>query len=220
MKVFISSLISGFEPIRLAAREAVTMLGFEPIMAEDFVARPMSPQVACMDGVRQSGAVVLLLGERYGGVQASGLSATHEEYREARERRPVLAFVQDGVSLEPRQAEFLNEVQGWTGGLFRGAFSGPEDLKPKIVQALHALDVQKATAPFDADEALRRALAAIPPERTSVYEPSTTVSVAVAGGPAQQVLRPSEIERTDFGRDVPAGQPVRAPGRLRRPRGH
>lgn len=202
MKVFISSLISGFEPVRLAAREAVTMLGFEPVTAEDFGARPTSPQVACMDGVRRSGAVVLLLGERYGAVQPSGLSATHEEYREARERCPVLAFVQEGIALEPRQAEFLKEVQGWTGGLFRGPFSGPSDLKPKIVQALHALDVQRATAPLDAAEVLGRALASIPPERTGTYETTTTVSLAIAGGPAQQILRPSEIENAGLGQDV------------------
>jgi hypothetical protein len=36
MKVFISSLISGCEQFRDAAKEAVTTLRHEPIMAEDF----------------------------------------------------------------------------------------------------------------------------------------------------------------------------------------
>jgi Domain of unknown function (DUF4062) len=60
MKVFISSLISGIEPICAAARNAVTALGHQPIMAEGFGARPHSPQVACLDGVRQAGAVIYM----------------------------------------------------------------------------------------------------------------------------------------------------------------
>lgn len=50
MKIFISSLIRGFEPYRAAARDAVTQLGYEPVMAEDFPAQPNSPQVACLQG--------------------------------------------------------------------------------------------------------------------------------------------------------------------------
>jgi hypothetical protein len=85
MKIFISSLITGMEQIRTAARNAITILGHEPVVAEDFGALPHTPQVACLDGLRRSAAVVLILGARYGAKQISGLSATHEEYREARE---------------------------------------------------------------------------------------------------------------------------------------
>ncbi len=52
MKIFISSLIAGFAPFRDAARQAVLELSHEPVMAEDFGARPTSPQVACLDGLR------------------------------------------------------------------------------------------------------------------------------------------------------------------------
>lgn len=77
MKVFISSLIAGFEPFRAAARIGVTTLRYEPVMAEDFGARPQSPQVACLTGLRSADAMVLILGERYGATQpGSGLSAT------------------------------------------------------------------------------------------------------------------------------------------------
>jgi hypothetical protein len=74
-------------PIRAAAREVVSTLRGEPIMAEDFGAQPHSPQVACLTGLRQSDLVVLILGEQYGAIQPSGFSATHEEYREARARK-------------------------------------------------------------------------------------------------------------------------------------
>jgi hypothetical protein len=73
------SLISGMEPIRVAARSAVTPLGHEPLVAEDFGALPHSLQVVCLDALRQAGAVVLIMGTRYGAVQPTGLSATYEE---------------------------------------------------------------------------------------------------------------------------------------------
>lgn len=79
-------------------------------MAEDFGAKPTSPQVACLEGVRQAGIVVLILGKDYGAKQSSGLSATHEEYLEARQSRPVIAFVQEGVDRDPDETEFVKEV--------------------------------------------------------------------------------------------------------------
>ncbi|MFZ2996990.1 hypothetical protein [Sphingobium sp.] len=41
MKVFVSSLISCYEPLRDAARKAITTLRNEVIMAEDFAAQPV-----------------------------------------------------------------------------------------------------------------------------------------------------------------------------------
>ena len=194
MKVFLSSLITGMEPIRAAARSAVITLGHESVMAEDFGALPHSPQIACLDGVRQAGVVVLILGARYGATQMSGLSATHEEYREARDRCPVLAFVEDGVTPEPQQDAFIREVQAWDRGLIRAGFTDAEQLERKVIQALHRLDVASAATPFDAKEVLVRALALFPKERGSCYEGSAVLSVAIAGGPAQAILRPSQIE--------------------------
>src|SRR5437867_11552552 len=114
MKIFISSLVSGFEPFREAAKSAVVTLRHEPIMAEDFGSQPNSPQVACLQGVRSADLVILLLGARYGYSQgASGLSPTHEEYLEARDTKPMLVFVEGGIEREPEQARFLSEVQAW-----------------------------------------------------------------------------------------------------------
>ena len=74
MKVFISSLITGMEDYRAGAREAVETLGYESVMAENFRARPQTPQVACLDELRQSGLVLLLLGEGYGAKQKRGVT--------------------------------------------------------------------------------------------------------------------------------------------------
>jgi hypothetical protein len=202
MKIFISSLITGMESLRAAARNAVATLGHEPVMAEDFGALPHSPQVACLEGVRRSAAVVLILGPRYGAKQASGISATHEEYREARERCPVLVFVQDDMEPEPEQEIFIHEVQGWISGLLRVGFAGPADLQTKATQALHRMELATATAPFDAGEVLARAMASFPIDRGRHQYGGAVLLVAVAGGPSQAVLRPSRIEDPNLAEEL------------------
>lgn len=194
MKVFISSLIAGFGPARQACRGAVTTLRHEPVMAEDFGASPNSPQVACLQGLRSADVVVLVLGESYGAVQpGSGLSATHEEYREARGRKPVLAFVQQTVAPDPQQAEFIKEVQGWESGLFREGFQQPADLRDAVIRALRDHELAHAVGPVDPQALVRRATELLP-ETERHSSRAAAVCLAIAGGPQQQMLRPAEIE--------------------------
>jgi hypothetical protein len=61
------------------APSSATTLGCEVRRCEDFGALEKSPKEACLEGIRWAEAVVLLLGDRYGGVLPSGISATHEE---------------------------------------------------------------------------------------------------------------------------------------------
>ncbi len=191
MKVFVSSLILGFEEVRNAASAAISTLGHEPVRAEDFPASPDSPQAACLNGVRQSGAVVLILGARYGYPQQSGLSATHEEYREARETRPVLVFVQDGVERDAKQAEFLLEVQGWEKGHYTASFSSASELRDEVTRALHDFTLSAAAAPLDEAELVSRARDLIPMRQRFS---SATLFVSIAPGPVRATLRPAEVE--------------------------
>lgn len=194
MNVFISSLIGGFGQYRDAAKRAIAALRHSPVMAEDFGAKTSSPQIACLQGVRQSDLVVLILGEGYGPVQTeSGLSATHEEYREARDSKKVLAFIQQGVTPEPHQAEFIAEVEGWESGLYRAGFTDADDLNTAVVRALHDVAMSDAVGAADTEEMSRRAFALIPPENRNVVT-GASVDIAIACGPRQQVLRPVEIE--------------------------
>lgn len=203
MKVFISSLIAGFETLRDAARHAVTTLRHEPVMAEDFGAQPNSPQLACLQGLRSSDVVVLVLGERYGTAQpTSGISATHEEYRQARGRKPVIAFVQGGVDPEPEQAAFIAEVQGWEGGLFRGQFRDAVELQAGVTRALHDYELANAVRPANLAGAVERATTLLPrADRNGGYEEPSLV-VAVVGEPHQQILRPVQLEANDLAEDL------------------
>ena len=199
VKVFISSLISGFEAERDAARRAVSTLRQESVMAEDFGARPASPQVACLQGLRSSDVVVLILGSGYGFVPVgSTLSATHQEYREARETKPVLAFVQQGVTAEPDQQRFIEEVQAWEGGLFRGGFTDAADLRDGITRALYDVSLANAVGPVNEGELVTQATALIPAERRNQVS-GNFLDVAIVGGPTQRLLRPVEMESDELG---------------------
>jgi Domain of unknown function (DUF4062) len=191
VRVFISSLITGYESLRNAAATAIATLDDQPVRAEDFPASSTSPQQACLAGVRASDAVVLILGDSYGVVQQSGLSATHEEYREARESRPVLVFIQQDLQADPRQLEFVHEVQGWERGHYTAQFTDADDLRNLVTRALHEFALANEAAPLNDAELVGRARALIPEQH---YTNRAAVLVAVAPGPARAVVRPAELE--------------------------
>lgn len=198
VKVFVSSLISGYESYRGAVGEAVETLGHQVVRAEDFPALSGTPQQACLAAVRDADLVVLLIGERYGHHQPSGLSATHEEYREAKERKPVLVFVESGADREPAQQEFLEEVQAWATGHIRAPYTSPDELKAAVLRALHEHELATAVGPVDEAEMIARAKGALPDDRR--HSGSPQLAFAVAGGPHLQVLRPVELEQVDLSR--------------------
>jgi len=137
MKVFVSSVIKGFETYRAAAREAISLVGSEPIMAEDFPAQSRSSEDACLDGVGRSELYLLILGPRYGPQTRSGLSATEEEYNEAcRLRLPVVHF-RTTEPMDADQDRFLNRVSGsWSDGNLYRRVDSEQQLKNEIIRSL------------------------------------------------------------------------------------
>ena len=195
-KAFLSSVIVGLESERNAAAEGASTLGYDVSRAEDYGASPLSPQQACLQGVWSADVVLLILGARYGYLQGSGLSATHEEYREARERCPVLAFIQENVEREAAQNDFIHEVQQWGTGIYTEDFRDPDHLAQLVTRRLYELDVARATGPVDPTDMLNRAEELIP-RRSETNE--AVLVVAVTGGPRQAILRPAEIEDSELG---------------------
>jgi hypothetical protein len=202
MKVFISSLVTRMEALRAAAREAVEQLGHEPVMAEDFGAQPSSPQVTCLTGLRQSGLMILILGAEYGTRQASGLSATHEEYREAKGHCPVIAFIEENVTRDADQAAFVREVQSWENGLFRDGFSGADELRRLITRHVHQWELANAAGPVDESRLLEEVLSLLPEEERGHYRDGRSLVLAIAAGPSRTILRPSELEHSSFQDDL------------------
>ena len=104
-------------------------------MAETVSAAPASPQRALLDRVAESNVLVLLVGPRYGARQESGVSATEEEFDEARRRgKPILVLREEG-ELEPEQQEFLDRAtSGWEGGALYGTFRDASDVGLAVVR--------------------------------------------------------------------------------------
>lgn len=201
MKVFISSLISGMEAERAVVRRALSTLRHQAVMAEDFPAQPNSPQIACLTGLRQADLVILILGARYGAKQASGLSATHEEVREALGSKSLMVFMKAGEELETEQQALVNELGTWEAGLFRAHFETLEELSDKVVQAVHDYDLANAVGPFNPDALLARALALCGGE-TNQRMSGNALEVVVAVGPEQSILRPAQMEVSTLGEEI------------------
>lgn len=197
MKIFVSSVMNGFEQFREAAFAAIRSLDHDVVRAEDFPASTSSSRVACLQGVREADLVVLILGKRYGWSDThSGMSPTHEEFREAIKDGKVIPFVQTGVEREPAQQTFVDEVENYDTGMHRGKnFATPEDLRTEVTRALARHQLSAATTPVDAQALVETARRLIPEEeRGLVRMTGPLLHLAVAGGPSQTILRPSEIE--------------------------
>lgn len=137
MKIFVSSIISGFEPFRLAAREAIQHLGHEAVLAEDWSASPSSPQAACFAAIDDADIVILLLGDEYGHPQApSQLSATHQEFRHAKHAKPIIALTMSEANFSESQLAFVREVQDWKDGCYTAEFSTPIELALVVEKSL------------------------------------------------------------------------------------
>ena len=170
-------------------------------MAEDFQAAPSTPQGACLQGVRESDAMILILGERYGAIQSSGLSATHEEYNEAIQRIPVFAFIQESTKSDSRQQGFISEVQDWNKGALTKYFSTGRELQRLVSQAIHEFDVRAVMNDADRASIASRAsyLASEDSNQANWYSTDVTrLSVAVVGHPEQQIIRPATLESTEL----------------------
>jgi len=196
MRVFISSVVSGYGPFRAAAADAVKVLRHEPLRSEDYSASASSPQQTCLQGVRDADVTVVLLGERYGEVQSSGLSATHEEYVEARSHKTAIVLMQSGVTFEPHQAKLLADIRTWTGGLVE-TFDSPEHLRDLVIRVLRDFELQRTESRVDDNVLLARAKEMIPATGSGA---TAALAIAVVPGPANQLVRPAELDT--FGDEI------------------
>jgi hypothetical protein len=152
--------------------------------------------------LRQSGLVILILGADYGTKQSTSISATHEEYREAKGTRPVIAFVQGSVTRDADQAAFVKEVEGWEGGLFRGGFENAEKLKAGITRAIHEWQLSTVAAPLNTEQLHQLAINAVSEEQRGGRSGRMSLVLSFSGGPLQPILRPSEIEKPTLANEL------------------
>ena len=96
-RVFVSSVVDGFNEFRQAAREGIIEVGGEPLLVnEDFPSMITSSRNACLDAVDSSDYLVTVIGARGGWTTPSGRLVVEEEYDRARSKKiPVLVFLQN-----------------------------------------------------------------------------------------------------------------------------
>lgn len=177
LRVFVSSVSEGYEQFRATARRLVEAMGHEPVLVgETSPALPRPPQRACLSAVGACDVVVLLLGDKYGTVQQSGKSATHEEWEHARDLgKDILVFKERVKPESKRQADFVREVGDYEGGLSYKAFSAQAELQEELVRALRRIEQERR----DAADFARR-----------VPEPASTMLESM------RVLFPDSLVRT------------------------
>jgi hypothetical protein len=143
-RVFVSSVMEGFEEFRQAAKKGIIAAGAIPVLIEDFPALPVSPRNACLDGVDSSDIYVAILGDRGGWTSPSGKLVVEEEYDEAcRRRLRILVFVKDTVRDDKAQ-HLVKTLSDYIVGMLRPTFTSSEELQNLIYQALIPLVRQYA----------------------------------------------------------------------------
>ena len=100
-----------------------------------------------------------------------------------------------------RRPSFRKSRLGLPATFAGGSFGSPEELKTGALKALHNHELAAASGPLDETELLTRARALLP-TRQNASGGGASLALAVAGGPLQQVLRPSELQSTELQRDI------------------
>jgi tetratricopeptide (TPR) repeat protein len=134
LSVFISST-SDLRAERDAVEATLSELDVDGSRFESWVSSPNHPMEECLRRIKESDAVVLLLGSRYGRKDESGLSPTHQEYREARKlQKRVFPYVLHAPEREEGQDGFIQEVKAdlFLGPIVRNA----EELKLQVRRSL------------------------------------------------------------------------------------
>jgi hypothetical protein len=202
MRIFISSVMREYAAFRTAAATAIGALDHDVVQAEDFSASTSAPRVACLAGVRNADLVVVLLGSRYGDIQPSGKSATHEEIEEAKRDKRILVFVEERVQPEPRQEELVRELRDWQDGTFTGSYTTPEQLSTELTRALVRLERADNRGAVNEAELVARALAKLPASDRHYSSSSPRLAFATVGAPRQTIIRPSTLESGPFQREL------------------
>lgn len=144
MKIFISSVRRGLEAERDALPGLISALGHEPKQFEKYGAQPVPSRQACLDGVQDADAYLLMLGDIYGDpLPDTGLAPTEEEFVAARTRGiPILVFLKRGAVAEDRQRDFVARVSGYVDGRFRRGFADVADLLTAVAGSIRDLETR------------------------------------------------------------------------------
>jgi hypothetical protein len=143
-RVFISSTFEDLAEYRNAVRDAVLRAGAMPILFEDEPATGRTVTDVVKEAIKESDAVLLLVGHRYGAVEKrTGKSWMEVEYEAARRRsKPLLVFMAaDDAPWPPKYVDAdrrrIQEFrQRLASELVVHSFRTPDDLRAGVMETL------------------------------------------------------------------------------------
>lgn len=154
-RVFVSSVVDGYEHIREAARAGVIAADMHPVLVnEDFPSLASSSRNACLDGIASCDVHILIIGARGGWTTPSGQTVLEEELAFAKRKKlPSLVFVQN-IARDNEAERLEQSASDYVSGNFRRTFNAPEELTVAVTEALQLLSPaprsdQMSTARFD-----------------------------------------------------------------------
>ena len=140
--VFISST-SDLSTYRTLARDAILDKSYIPVWMETFPSGPNPPKCKIDTSIRQSDAVLLIVGSRYGSIQPDEATSYVEwEYNLAREcGKPVFPLVLNVLRRDAKSADFSRQEQ-FVDALQKNNHTGFFVDEKSFLEALHrTLDV-------------------------------------------------------------------------------
>ncbi|MCK4325363.1 DUF4062 domain-containing protein [bacterium] len=136
LRVFVSSVIEGFEEYREAVKAGIINAGGDPVLVEDYPSISSSPRNACLDGVKSCDIFVLVIGNRGGWTVPSGKLVVEEEYEEACKRKlQILAFIQN-IERDKKAQHIVEKVSDYVGGVFRSTFTTSAEIQIAVGKAI------------------------------------------------------------------------------------
>jgi NAD-dependent SIR2 family protein deacetylase len=153
LRIFISSTMDDLANEREMVVRKLEEFNFEPVNAEAILPNGASSWGRISEELESCHLFVLILGDRYGWIPASGpladqkVSVTKGEYLRARELNiPILPFVKRLTDASPRGTDdanlrdaFRKEAGDWENGQYRAEFDRALDLSVKVGAAVTRL---------------------------------------------------------------------------------
>ena len=134
-RVFASSVIPGLKECRDHAKAAITKVGALAVMFETFGGKEDPPDIAYLSEVGRSDIYVGILDIPYGRVQENGISATHDEYREAeRIGLPISVWVTTSAKDERQQALVEEVRELHTTGSYSTLYELERGIETRLVE--------------------------------------------------------------------------------------
>lgn len=196
-RVFVSSVVEGFQQTRQAARQGIEAAGAEPVLVnEDFPSLATSSRNACLDAVASSDVYIAIIGERGGWTTPSGKLVVEEEYEFARARHiPTLLFVQD----VPRDADaerLVRQMSDYVDGRFRVQFRSPEELSRVVEAALRERLPSPGSVPVNPNRVSTLL------ERPSRFHDEPALHFVLVPERDEEILEPMRLDAPSFEHDL------------------